>query len=1042
MSHGKSDSELIATTHNTSRFFVETRHIAWVLLIATVAWGAYGYLTMPQRKDPEILVRVAVAVTRWPGSSAEKIENLVTKKIEAKMAENSKVTKIESISRTSVSVVYVTLDEKTKDTAKEFDDIKMKLDSIHDLPDGAGPITFIKDFGDTAALMLTVASPRVSDIEIAVRANAIQRAITETRAQAKEKGSRVTLIQNFPQTISPNAIRNGLAIFARFTKDAAYARDLRSIEGPGFIGLDGISDATDQQLLDFLQRFIRERLQASELDPDVWSPVVVRNPDETATKLSQVAGEKYTYRDLDDFTDTIEKTLKTIPVVSKVTRSAVLNEKIFLEYSQERLASYNLHPGTLGNILNARNITMPGGQLQAEGKNISIDPSGEFKREKEIGNVLITTSSSGAPVYLRDLVDITRTYDSPPRYLNYFTWKDPNGKWHRSRAITLAVQMRSGEIIGNFGEAVDTTLNELKKRLPEDLIMARTSDQPLQVTENVHLFMSSLYEAIALVVIVSLIGFWEWRSALIMALSIPITLAMTFGMMSVLGIDLQQVSIATLIIALGLLVDDPVVAGDAIKRDLAAGHPPVIASWLGPTKLATAILYATITNIVAYLPFLIIKGSTGEFIYTLPVVIACSLVASRLVSMTFIPLLSYYLLKPKFEIPIAERRKKGFAAKYYQLGTWAINHRWKVMAGALLFLIGGGVFMSQLKTQFFPKDLSYLSYVDIWLPADAPLSATSVAAAQSEEIIREVINEYGQHHMEGGKPREVLQSLTTFVGGGGPRFWFSLSPELQQLNYAQIIIQVKDKHDTSHLIGPLQKALSERVPGARIDVRQLESGKAVGLPVAIRLSGENTGMLRSYADRVQTIFEETQIADRARNDWGEESFAVRLKTDSERANSAGLSNYDVAMASQSAMAGHKVTTLRQADKEIPVVAKLRMEERAQLGDLKNLYVYSGKGSQKIHLRQVASIEYGMQIEKMRSRNQFRTITVSAMPADGRLPSEVMKAARPKLMALQKELPAGYRMEIGGEEEDQVKSFKDLVIVLAISVRLIFMALVF
>src|SRR4029078_11620604 len=299
-----------------------------------------------------------------------------------------------------------------------------------------------------------------------------------------------------------------------------------------------------------------------------------------------------------DFTDTIEKTLKTIPMVSKVTRSAVLNEKVFLIYSQERLASYNLHPGALGNILNARNITLPGGQLQAEGKNISIDPSGEFKSEKEIGDVLITTSERGAPVYLRDVVDITRSYDSPPRYLNYFTWKDANGQWRRSRAITLAVQMRSGEIIGDFGQAVDATLNDLKKRLPEDLIMARTSDQPLQVTENVHLFMSSLYEAIGLVVIVSLICFCEWRSALIMALSIPITLAMTFGMMSVLGIDLQQVSIATLIIALGLLFDDPVVGGDAIKRDLAVGHPPIIAAWLGPTKLATAIVYATITNIV------------------------------------------------------------------------------------------------------------------------------------------------------------------------------------------------------------------------------------------------------------------------------------------------------------------------------------------------------------------------------------------------------------------------------------------------------------
>ncbi len=1042
MSHGKSDQELINGKHNTARFFVETRQVAWVLLILTCLWGVYGYISMPQRKDPEVQVRTAVALVPWPGASAEKVEQLVTNKVEQQMAGNAKVTKIESISRTGLGIIYVELDENLKETGKEFDDIKLRLDGIRDLPSGAGPINFVKDFGDTAALMLTVASPKADEAEIALRAQTIKAAIEQERAKAAEKNSRFTLVFNSATGVPPQVLRPAIEMFMSLLQAKQIATDVHVIQGDRFVAFDGVSSKSEEELLLFVEQFVAEKLQSAEFHPDAWAPMVVRDTQEVEAKLKSVAGDKYSYRQMDEFTDLLEKTLKTIPQVSKVNRSGILNENVFLIYSQERLASYNIQPGTLEDAMRGRNITTSGGQVNVEGKNVTLDPAGEFKSESEIGNVQVR-ASNGASVYVRDLVDVVRGYESPARFQNFFNWRDSNGNWQRSRAITLSVQMRSGEQIAEFGKQVDLTLDGLKAQLPQDLIYARTSDQPLQVEESIHLFMTSLYEAIILVVIIALIGFWEWRSALLMAISIPVTLAMTFGMMQVLGIDLQQVSIATLIIALGLLVDDPVVAGDAIKRELAAGHKSIIAAWLGPTKLATAILYATITNIVAYLPFLMIKGTTGEFIYTLPIVIACSLVASRLVSMTFIPLLSYYLLKPKFEVPIAERRKKGFAAKYYKLGTWAIDHRWKVMAGAMLFLIGGGVFMSQLKTQFFPKDLSYLSYVDVWLPADAPLQATKEAAAQSEDIIREVIHEYGEHHADDdGHPREVLQSLTTFVGGGGPRFWFSLSPELQQLNYAQIIIQVKDKHDTSHLMGPLQKALSERVPGARIDVRQLESGKAVGLPVAIRLSGEDTATLRTYADRVKTIFEETGIGERVRDDWGEESFAVRLKTDSERANTAGLTNYDVAMASQSAMSGHQVTQLREGDKQIPVVARLRMEERAQLGDLNNLYVYSGKGSQKIHLRQVASIEYGMQTEKMRARNQFRTITVSANPAEGKLPSEVMTAARPKLMELQKELPAGYRLEIGGEEEDQVKSFKELVIVLMVSVLLIFMALVF
>jgi multidrug efflux pump subunit AcrB len=1040
MSHGKTDADLIQHTHNTARFFVQTRQISWVLLIGTCLWGVFGYFSMPQRKDPEVQVRTAVALIPWPGASAEKIEQLVTKTVEQTIAGNSKVMKIESISRTNLAVVYLELDDTLKDTAKELADIAIRLDAVTNLPQGAGPIYFVRDFGDTAALMLTVASPKAGAAEIAPRAADIRKAIERERAAlpAANRVGRFTIVISLAQAASPRLLQAPLKLFIDYLKEKKAARDLHTIESTSALGVDGLSDLNDQQLVDLVQQFVNERLQASELHPDAWLPVVVHDPSETEQKLTTVAGDKYTYREMDGFTDLIDRTLKTASTVSKVDRKGVLDEQIYLLYSQERLASYGILPANLRNVLSARNITTGGGQINVQGKNVTINPTGEFKSEKEIGDVLIPSTKAGTPLYLRDLVDVARGYKNPARYLNYFNWRDAQGHWQRSRAVTLAVQMRSGKQIGAFGKEVDEALTGLKAQLPPDLIMARTSDQPLQVEESISLFMKSLYEAIALVIVVALIGFWDGRSALLMALSIPITLAMTFGMMYALGIDLQQVSIATLIIALGLLVDDPVVAGDSIKRSLADGHPPVIAAWLGPTKLATAIMYATVTNIVAYLPFLLLAGATGAFIYSLPVVLTCSLVASRLVSMTFIPLLSYYLLRPKKELPIEERRKKGFAAFYYRVGTAAINHRWKVIIASLAFLALGALIMSQLKTQFFPKDLSYLSYVDVWLPEDAPLQATNEAATLSEHVIRDTINEYGKAHGKG----EMLQSLTTFTGGGGPRFWFSVAPELQQLNYAQIIIQVKDKHDTEHLIGPLQEALSAKVPGARIDVRQLESGKAVGVPVQIRLSGSDIPTLRNLAERVKGILQGTGIAERVRDDWGTESFAVNLKTDPDRANLAGVTNIDVAASSAAATSGMQVTTLREGDKQIPVVARLRMEERAQLGDLKDLYVYSSQGTQKVPLREVSSTEYSIQTEKLRSRNQFRTIIVAAMPAEGHLASEIMKLAKPKLAEMGNSLPLGYKLEIGGEQEDQVKGFKNLAVVLVISVILIFLALVF
>jgi multidrug efflux pump subunit AcrB len=1041
MTHQPNEQLLIERTHNTARFFTEARHVSWVLLFGTVLWGVYGYLQMPQRKDPDIPIRQALALCSWPGASAEKIEDLVTRRIEEKVAENIKVEKIESNTRTGVTAVYVTLVQGLDDTGKEFDDIKLKLDTIRDLPDGAGPIVFIKDFGDTSALMLTVASPPVDDAELGLRAKAVQEAIEKVR-KGSSPSSRVTIVQSLPVSVPRGLVRRPAGLFAKAATVDGMLRDVRITEGMGFVAVDAVSDEDDPTLLRYVQSFMQERLHASEFHPDTWPTLVIRDLAETQAQLTAVAGSKYNYRELDDYTDLIARTLKTLPMVSKVTRTGLLQERVYLEYSQERLAAFGVKVGALDQVLSDRNITLPGGTLEVGDKSLTVDPSGEFKSENEIGSVLVPTVN-GRSVYLRDLVDVGRGYDSPPRFLNFYGQEGQDGKWRRSRAITLAIQMRAGGKIGEFGAAVDQSLDELRTQLPTDLILARTSDQPRQVAENIDLFMGSLYEAVVLVVVVALIGFWEWRSALLMALSIPITLAMTFGMMYVLGIDLQQVSIASLIIALGLLVDDPVVAGDAIKRDLAAGHSRMVAAWWGPTKLAKAILFATITNIVAYLPFLFLAGDTGTFLYSLPVVIGCSLVASRLVSMTFIPLLGSYLLRLKTERPIEERRKTGFAAAYYRVGRAAIQHRWAFLAGSLVILVLGGYFVSQLKTQFFPQDLQYLSYVDIWLPEDAPVAATGRVAEEVESTIRRVTGEYAKDHStQSGHPREVLKSLTTFVGGGGPRFWFSVAPEQSQPNYAQVLIEVFDKHDTTHLVEAIQAELNAAIPGVRLDARQLEVGPPVGIPVAVRISGENIPMLRRLAEEVAEIFRAVPAAARIRDNWGPESFAVRLQIDSDKANVSGLTNFDVAAASATAMNGFPVAILRNGDHQIPVVARLRMEERARLSDIRNLYVYSVRGSQKAPLQSISTIRYEMQTERLQRRNQFRTVTVSAFPEAGVLPSEVLDAAMGRLTDFAHELPPGYRMEIGGEREEQVKGFRNLGIVMLISITMIYLALVF
>jgi multidrug efflux pump subunit AcrB len=318
----------------------------------------------------------------------------------------------------------------------------------------------------------------------------------------------------------------------------------------------------------------------------------------------------------------------------------------------------------------------------------------------------------------------------------------------------------------------------------------------------------------------------------------------------------------------------------------------------------------------------------------------------------------------------------------------------------------------------------------VWLPEDAPVAATREKADEVEHLIRDVA---------GSK----LKSVTTFVGGGSPRFWFSISPEQRQSNYAQLIIRLNDKHDTAHVVRPLQAALSSRIAGARVDVQEIESGPAVGMPIAIRVSGEDIGVLRGIAVKLQDILKRQPNTERLRDNWGTDNFTVKLSVDPDRAAAAGVTNQDVAASTGTALAGSRVGALQEGDHQLPIALRLRASERQRLSDVDNLYVYSGRDPNvKVPLRQISELDFGGATAKILRRNHVRTITVGAYPTAGSLPSEVLSRIQPELRKLEAELPPGYSLEIGGEQHEQQKSFKELVVVLVISVLAIFLALVF
>jgi multidrug efflux pump subunit AcrB len=1026
---------------NLARFFAHNRQFGWAVTAFLVALGVLAYSAMPKRKDPDIPSRAALVVAPWPGASAEQIESRLTRRVEEVLASHARVETLETVVRAGVSLTVVTVREGTPEPTREFDDLRQRLSAMPDLPEGALPVQLFKDFGETPALTLVVASPPAPEEELQLRAEALRERIAAARAQARPCSGlpRATVVLNYPLG-DPPGVLDPWGERLRTALGRLGGCDLQLLSGPGFLAVDLATVAEEEPLL----QAARDQDLAREMPTASWPPLLVRDTATLEEQLRHHRGDRYGSRELERLTDLIRTRLRRVPLVSRVERTGVVEEALFIEPLLESLAAHRLSPEQLAESLRQASVSLPVGTSVQGERVIPLRLDGALRGEEGVRNVVISTSDRGLPVRMRDVAHVSRGYVSPLEFRHSLTYQH-EGAWRTGRAITLSVSMQAGRQIEDFGTAVEAELEQLRGELPEDLVLSRMSDEVALVGESLRLFLRALAEAMALVVVVALVGFREWRSALVLAISIPVTLCMTFVMMWAVGLDIQQVSIASLIIALGLLVDDPVVAGDAIQRELASGVPRLTAAWLGPTRLATAILFATLTNIVAYLPFLALSGESGAFLYSIPVVLTASLLASRLVSMSLVPLLGYHLLRApaRAEPSLAERQQQGFGRLYAQGVGWCMRHRWRVLAGCALLLLVGGAATTGLRSAYFPHDESVLSYVELWLPEDVSIDRTQRAAERAVEVVLQAVSSHDEakaRRDEPVPPGGTLETLTLYVGGGGPRFWYSVTPEVNQPNYAQLVLRVRDRHETPALARHLQRSLDEALPGVVTHVRELEQ-LPVGAPVQIRLSGDSEQALREFAAQTIELLERTGKAARIRDDWGASSLELTMRLGSERLHGLGVTPRGVVYATALATGGVVVGALHEGRLSIPIIARLRMGAQDSPQSVADATVAGSQGEHSIPLR-AALRETRLESHPARitRRNQVRTLTVSAFLAPGAVASEVIAALEPGLEHLSRELPPGYRLELGGEHAEQDKGFIELALVLAISIFGIFLAL--
>lgn len=1016
-------------------------------LIAVLIWGWLAYGRLAQQEDPKIPERRALLVTRFPGANAGKVEQLVTRKLEEKLNELEFVEETKAQSRFGVSIVHVMSRPAAAGVIDQgWDKVRAKLREAT-LPEGCQEPFLDTDFGSTITLLFGLVSPPASEAECQVRAHLIRERLARLRA-GNEAAGRAAAFAFFPPDISRDYRRAIQEKFLAAVLQSGLGDDFRIDDGSSFILLDFRALADAGRLRDFMADFPR-RIAGSdgELHPDFAGGVILMDGEDPLPRIRATAVPRYSYRELEKTAERLEDDLKQVGSVGRVRKIGNVPERVHLLFSIPNLEGYRVSPDEVMNAIATRNAIIPGGVFRAEGQNFPVQLSGEFTDESQMLGAIVATvpprpgisnRNETLPVYLRDLFEVRRGYENPIQFkVDVLHRPAADAPLRDARAVLLAVEMKDGSIIGQFSDAVTRVVDRFASvdnpRLPEGLEVVTLSDQPGAVRQRIRQFMKCFAEAVLVVVLVALF-LMDWRSAAVVATAIPLTIALTLGGMSLLGLPLHQISIAALIIALGMLVDDPVVASDGINRELAHGQPRDTAAWLGPWRLRRAILFGTVINIVAFLPLVLLPSDKGAFILALPIVVTLALVSSRVVSMTFVPLLGYYLLRGQKgleaggevrQFPLFKPVDQALVALLprYQRGLRAaLNHPWRAVGvayGLLLLSAGLAPFLGQ---QFFPPAERNQLLVDIELPESASI-------AQTREVCGDVVRLLTEH--------DEIVSAAVFTGGTAPRFYYNVAPREPGNHLAQVLLNTRSAADVPGLLVKLRDELDRQIAGARCVVKQLEQGPLVETPIQIRLSGEDLDQLRELADQVSATLRQAG-AYQVHDDLGRRMPTIEIDIDQQRANTLGISNAQIGRLAQAAFTGLPVTELREGDHLVPVLVRLRVEERSEAEKIRSMYVRSVR-DELVPLDNFATIRLKPEYATIAHFNKLRTVTVKAYSRFGELPATVLDRARGDLTKLA--LPAGYQLEFAGEEKELRQSRGEMGRVMAVSLALIALAMV-
>lgn len=750
-----------------------------------------------------------------------------------------------------------------------------------------------------------------------------------------------------------------------------------------------------------------------DLPEGVYGPYYNDRFDDVYGSVYAITGDGYSYEELRQKAEKIRRIMLGIQDVSKVEIVGEQSEKVYIEVANAKLAELGIAPTVIANAVKGQNAMTPAGMVDTKSDNVYLRISGVFEDVEAIRNLPI--NANGRVFRLGDIATVERRYTEP---------SDPKMYYNGKPAVGIALSMKTGGNILTLGDNLEKLQASVKQDLPAGMEIHQVSDQPKVVKDSISDFVNTLREAIIIVLVVSFLSL-GLRTGLVVAFCIPLVLTGVFCVMEIAGIDLHKVSLGALIIALGLLVDDAIIAVEMMSVQLEKGLDRLSAACYAFKATAKPMLTGTLVTCAGFIPVAFADGAASEFCKSLFPVILAALLLSWIVSVMVAPLFGYYLIKVKPETTEKPLYQSRFYRLFRQVLTWCLTHRAIVIGGtAGLFVLSVGL-MKWIPQEFFPPSLRPEIIVEMTLPEGSSMQASEKEAKTLSAFL--------------DTQKEQIDSYSYYVGEGAPRFVLTLEPVLPKNNYAQFVVVAKDVASREALTQKIKKEMADKQPGVRCNIKNVPLGPPSDYPIMLRVSGYDVDKVKLYAQQIANRISKDSNTENVFLNWEQKSKVMHLQLDQNKLRAMGLSGQDVAKTLYTELSGATIAEYYAADKTIGIQLRLQDSDRNDLSKIKSIPIYTGRGY--VPLEQIASITYGAEDALIWRRDLKPTITVEGNIKSGTA-NDATQKAYDSIKDIRDAMPFGYSVEIDGALENSQKSLRYLLGPVPIMILIIMTLLMF